>query len=183
MSKLKYGPRFRSGAVSVGCRYSEFLGRVPPQFQRMTPKQRAFAAAKQSVKITKKRIVGMPKFSWGESRKAADNERAEAERRATERIRLAVQSLKLSLDELARIPNPSGKFENHIDQRALSDVLPRLCRCVHPPLVELSDDHLEIQQQQPRVAEICISCGEPGPFPYGGEWYCDSCIDDAHKAA
>ena len=75
MSKLKYGPRFRSGAVSVGCRYSRFLDKVPLRFRNMTPKQRAFAAAKQSTKVAKKRIVGMPKFSWDEKPEESPLER------------------------------------------------------------------------------------------------------------
>src|SRR5262245_42345530 len=78
--------------------------------------------------------ITLPVFSWSNKPGANDNGRSEAERRAIERIRLAVHSLQLSLTELARIPNPDSEFVNEIDQRALSNLLPQLRRCVHPPI-------------------------------------------------
>lgn len=184
--KMKWGPRFRNnGIADAGYRYSAGLDkgmRPPPQWYNLGPLKREFATAKAEVKRHPKKVA-TSQFSWSEKPASNDAARIEAEQRALERIEQAIRSIQLSLSELTHIPNPSSKFQNQVNQRALIDVLQKLCRCANPP-IKLGDDPLETPQSQAKAAvRLCVNCGDLAPFPYKGEWYCEVCIDNADKAA
>jgi hypothetical protein len=175
MARMRYGPRFRSSAVSVGHRYDTALERAPYRFQWMTEKQRAFANAKGcgATKASKKR-VGMPTFSW--SPPVPQDERAVAEKRMIKRIKQAVSLIEFSLVELTQIANPTKTYKNLVNQLTVLDALRKLCNCVDPP-IKLDKFDASVAMAKPTVTgfHTCVGCGGPGRIEFKGEWFCEDC--------
>ena len=97
-TRMRYGPRFRSSAVSVGNRINVY---VPPTVKFQTEEQRMFGSAKRHGTMSK---VAMPKFSF--SGRPGKSTRDIAEKRLIERLAEAIRLIEYGLAELAEAPPP-----------------------------------------------------------------------------
>ena len=177
MARMNWGKRFRSGAVSVGARYDDFLHRsmLPPK-RMMAPTrlQELYAVAKMHAKMAhKKKWVGMPKFSFDDPEPKCPREAAED--RMIARIADAVKMIEYGLTELTAIPNPSTTFKNRVNQRMLLEVVQRLRTTVNPPIPNGEERPARRVGMPLNDMTLCTTCCGPARMRYRGESYCEDC--------
>lgn len=98
--RMNYGPRFRSGAVSVGYHYDPSLDpKIPGGFLGMSTRQRLFNVAKAQSVINERRRSQPP----------ASTEYLDAQKRLIERIRQAVTLIEFGLVEVNDAARAGGE--------------------------------------------------------------------------
>jgi hypothetical protein len=166
---LRYGPRFKQGAVSVSHSYHEgaHFERVNPAFLGMTKTQRAFASAKGAgASERNRRIVSRPKKV---------DPRRDAEERMVERIKKAKEILEFGLAELMEVATPSTGYHHGLYQSSVLDIIRRLCESVNPKL-EMPTFRARHARPSTGLPQICESCGDVSTHrDSDGHQWCDSC--------
>ena len=168
-TRMRYGPRFRSSAVSVGNRINVY---VPPTVKFQTEEQRMFGSAKRHGTMSK---VAMPKFSF--SGRPVPSTRDIAEKRLIERLAEAIRLIEYGLAELAEAPPPPKiQYQSCVNQKLIVHLLGKLRWCVTPPLA----DHAAIKPQRVTMKlddmPLCCGCGGPGRIEWRQEWWCEDCL-------
>jgi hypothetical protein len=146
--------------------------------------QQEFSVAKI---VSARKPVSLAQFSFNQ-KPSSESEREQAEQRAIDRIKQAVEMLDYSLTELAATPNQSSGFANRVNQQAVIAVLRTLCKCVVPPIML---DRFREPSKPGRVSmdaaslPACAWCDGPARIQFKSEWYCEGCCPDEspHKTS
>jgi hypothetical protein len=151
-SRLNYGKRFRSGAVSTGYHYSQSLhrGLVPKAFLNMAPEDRSWSGVKGAATWAAMKstcYLGKP---------VEPDLRAEAEERLIERINQCIDIMIFSVEDLMMAPpSPLVSRMPTVNQQQVIDLIDTMSRIV------ARDYHHWGVYRRPGIVHVrrCVECG------------------------
>lgn len=123
MTRLRYGPRFKTSLVGVGARYDKRLdlGLPPAAFAPRTREQELLRiGAVHATQRTRRGIVGV------HANEIEADPFIAAEGRLIERTMAALKLIETGLDEINGVVPGSTRIEVRVSRHALMDVIDRL---------------------------------------------------------